>query len=259
MGTHPLPQTLADTGLSKAGRRLFHLCLRPSFPSAFRPISPSLAQVCFIDILSTHSPALDSPLPTSRAFTSHLETPPLFAPSRLLPTVSNLNYPGFSCNRRPLRLLPSAPPPRIDKRPPPQQPQELPSPSQENGEALVGWMISDGRTCALRDPRPLTGSPEPRAPSRAAPTSCPRSAASPPRAAGAALREGRRPAAPSRGVAAGDRARQSRTCSSLWALCGWVCPAQTTSPRRHCSELSSSPPCPCLRSGRLALKGTQPE
>lgn len=124
---------------------------------------------------------------------------------------------------------------------------------------MVGWVVSDGRTGVGWTRAPSPAIPEPRVPSRAAPTSCPRSAASPPRAASAALREGRRPGAQPRGVAAGGRARQSRTCSSLWAVCGWVRRAQTTPPRRHCSELSGSSPRPCLRSGRLALKGTRPE
>lgn len=91
LGTHPLAQTIADTGLSKAGRRPFHLYPRPLFPKAFRPISPNLAQVCFLGILSTHSP-----LDFTRVHVSPRDSaPPRSTYQRLLPAVWSLITPAF--------------------------------------------------------------------------------------------------------------------------------------------------------------------
>lgn len=94
---HPLARTIADTGLSRVGRRPSHLCLRPVFPSAFRPIPPNPTQVCFIGILSTHSPDLDSPSPTARLFPSSPRgsAPPCSTHQRLLPTDWTLIMPVF--------------------------------------------------------------------------------------------------------------------------------------------------------------------
>lgn len=101
---------------------------------------------------------------------------------------------------------------------------------------------------------------EPRAPSRAAPTSCPRSATSPPRAASAALLEGRRPGAQPRGVAAGT----ARGAPGLVVLSGLL-EVGCAERKLHlpggiaASSPLPTPPRPRLRAGLLALKGTRPE
>lgn len=121
-------------------------------------------------------------------------------------------------------------------------------------------MASHGRAGAKAGPGPSAVLPEPRDhPGSSAPTSCPRSAASPPQAAGAAWRGGRGARTQPRGVAAlGARAAFRDWWFSLRSLMSQ--PAKFELPLPGSTAANSPPPLsapPTPRSGQLALKGTR--